>query len=227
MRLSRISLQADSSLASARYEDEVDKQDAALSVYRAKADELCYLPYTSGSTGNPKGCMLTHAGQLWNVRSTSEVRGITNADRILIAVPLYHKNGMAEMKKIFFLGASAVILPKVDVVDILEAVHRHRCTFMTGVPAMYRSIVNHLREHNDYNLSSLRFVVCGSSDAPKELLDEMNARMGTDVYEGYGLTEGGRLSLVRAKVQQSLAQLDCPYQAAAFRLWMMKATNFR
>lgn len=207
------------SIAQIFYDEEVEKQDINLSIYQASSDELCYLPYTSGSTGNPKGCKLTHQGQYWNVQSTAEVREQTSEDRILIALPLYHKNGMAELKRTFYLGGSAVVLPKVDVVAMLQAVHSYSCTFMTGVPAVYRFIVNHLRDNpNTYNLSSLRFVLCGSSDAPKELLDDIHERMGTEVYEGYGLTEGGPIVLSSRKGLSRLGSAGIPVPGCSIQI---------
>lgn len=200
------------------YDEKVNKQSATLSIFQATTDDLCFLPYTSGSTGNPKGCMLTHSGQYWNVQSTAEVRNQSSQDRILIAVPLYHKNAMAEMKRIFYLGASAVILPQVDAHAILHAIHEHNCTFITGVPAMYRLLVNHLRDHSNYNLSSLRFVLCGSSDAPSELLDEIYERMGAQVYEGYGLTEGGPIVLSSRKGKTRLGSAGLPVPGCSIRI---------
>ncbi len=207
------------SIAEKFYDEEVEKQPTILSIYKATPDELCYLPYTSGSTGNPKGCKLTHKGQYWNVQSTAEVRKQSAEDRILIAVPLYHKNAMAEMKRTFYLGGSAVVLPKVDVIAMLQAVHTHRCTFMTGVPAVYRSIVNHLRDKpSTYNLSSLRFVLCGSSDVPSELLDEIHKRMDTEVYEGYGLTEGGPVVLASRKGLARLGSAGLPVPGCSIQI---------
>lgn len=201
------------------YDEEIEKQSINLSIYTASSEELCYLPYTSGTTGNPKGCKLTHRGQYWNVQSTAKVREQTIDDRVLIAVPLYHKNAMAEIKRTFYLGGSAVILPKVDVIAMLQAVHTFKCTYMTGVPAVYRLIVNHLRENpSTYNLSSLRFVACGSSDVPSELLDEIRKRMNIEVYEGYGLTEGGPIVLASRKGLTRVGSAGLPVPGCSIQI---------
>ncbi|MFD1412536.1 class I adenylate-forming enzyme family protein [Oceanobacillus jeddahense] len=201
------------------YDKEIKAQSTTLTIYHAGSDELCYLPYTSGSTGNPKGCKLTHKGQYWNVQSTAEVRNQTSEDRSLVAVPLFHKNAMAEIKRTFYLGASTVVLPKVDIVAMLQSIQKHQCTFMTGVPAVYRSIVNHLRDSSTtYDLSSLRFVLCGSSDVPKELLDEIHKRMGTEVYEGYGLTEGGPIVLASRKGFSKLGSAGLPVPGCSIKI---------
>ncbi|WP_342431233.1 class I adenylate-forming enzyme family protein [Neobacillus sp. FSL H8-0543] len=208
------------SIANYSYDELLKNQSSELTIYSAKEDELCFLPYTSGSTGNPKGCKLTHQGQYWNVKATSEVKGINDTDRILIALPLYHKNAMAMMKMIFFKGSSAVILPKVDPESILHSIETYRCTFMTGVPALYRMLVNQISANEDqrYDLKSLRFVFCGSSDAPVELLDEIRQRMGIEVYEGYGLTEGGPMVTASRKGEQRHGSAGKPVPGCSVKI---------
>lgn len=173
------------------YDELVAGQPADLVPADTEADDLCYLPYTSGSTGKPKGCMLTHGGQYWQSDALRTVRNVRHDDRALIAVPLFHANAMVNVQMSLRAGASVVILPGVDPRNILETVQTHGCTFMTGVPAMYKMILAHYKEDPRYDLSSLRFVLCGSSEVPHELVHELEHGLGVEVLESYGLTEGG------------------------------------
>lgn len=179
-------------LPSLVYDELLPEQGAGLELYPADEDDLCIMPYTSGSTGHPKGCMLTHRGQLWNVSAVVETRGLSQDTRIVISLPLYHKNAMLAIKSVFYSGSSAVILPAPEPEAILQAIETHRCTYMSGVPALYRMLITHLKQAGrTYDLRSLQYAICGSSDTPVELLEDIRHWMGIEVYEGYGLTEGG------------------------------------
>jgi long-chain acyl-CoA synthetase len=200
------------------YDELLSQQSASLELYPSEERAICFLPYTSGSTGNPKGCRLTHRGQLWNVQSTSQLRGLTDETRVIISLPLYHKNAMTTMKTIFYLGASAVVLPKADPEQIVKAIETHRCTYMTGVPALYRMIVSYLKEHPGFDLTSLRFGICGSSDTPSELLEEVQQLLGIPMYEGYGLTEGGPVVLESREGIQRIGSAGIPVPGCKIRI---------
>jgi long-chain acyl-CoA synthetase len=200
------------------YDTKLANQSDELELYAAQGKDICFLPYTSGSTGNPKGCRLTHEGQLWNVQTMSELRGIDESDRVLISLPLYHKNAMGTLKSVFYTGASAVILPRVDPAQIVRAIDQYSCTYMTGVPAMYRMIVNYLKEHHGAHLKSLRFGICGSSDTPKELLDDIRALLHIPIYEGYGLTEGGPVVLESRATHFRLGSAGIPVPGCRIRI---------
>lgn len=200
------------------YDQRLSRMSEKLKIAAVNSDDLCFLPYTSGSTGNPKGCMLTHEGQFWNVEAQSD-RDVDENDRLLVSLPLYHKNAMAAMKMIIYLGASAVILKKVDIPKILESIERHKCTFLTGVPAFYQMIVNYIEESEEtYDFSSLRFLSCGSSDAPKELLEKINTIFQVPVYEGYGLTEGGPIVTSSKQGVQRLGSAGKPVKGCEIKI---------
>ena len=109
-------------------------------------DDVCMQPYTSGSTGRPKGVLLTHGGQYWNMDMVRRIMMFDETDRGLVAVPLYHKNAMASaVKPLLMAGGAVVILPGFDAAEVIRAIARHRCTYLTGVPAMYRLLLNERR----------------------------------------------------------------------------------
>ncbi|MDF2681704.1 MAG: long-chain fatty acid--CoA ligase [Brevibacillus sp.] len=179
------------------YDQQVAHMPTSLTIEPMAADDLCLLIYTSGSTGNPKGCMLTHGGQWWNADTNRKIIMLERDDRALVAVPMYHKNAMINaVKPVLMAGASMVILPYFDPAEVASAIHEHRCTYTTGVPAMYKMLLTHVKEESRYDLSSLRFIICGSSEVPPELVSELRERLGVSILEAYGLTEGGPQVLV-------------------------------
>ena len=155
-------------------------------------DDLCMQPYTSGSTGRPKGVLLTHGGQFWNADMVRRIMMFDETDRGLVAVPLYHKNAMAAaVKPLLMAGGALVILPGFDAGEVIKAIARHRCTYLTGVPAMFRMILNQKQLLSENDVSSVRWAACGSAMVPPDLLTEFQATFHAGISEGYGLTEGG------------------------------------
>ncbi len=156
-------------------------------------DDLCMQPYTSGSTGRPKGVLLQHFGQVHNADAMRRILMVENTDRALIAVPLYHANGLCGALMPFLMaGGSAVIMPAFEAVAIIRAIEQHRVTYTTGVPAMYKLILRERETLARHDVSSIRYLACGSAPVPAELIRQLETTFGgADVVESYGLTEGG------------------------------------
>ncbi|MBA2447857.1 MAG: acyl--CoA ligase [Chloroflexi bacterium] len=156
------------------------------------SDDPAMLPYTSGSTGRPKGALLTHRGLMWCYDAQRKAMLIDHTERSLVPVPLCHVNGMAGgLMPLLLAGGSVVVLRDFEPRALLASLERHRCTFMTGVPALYQRLLEERAALAECDLSALRFVNCGSATAPPELLRAIRAAFGVRVTEGYGLTEGG------------------------------------
>ncbi len=154
-------------------------------------DDIAMQPYTSGSTGMPKGVLLTHGGTWWCVNMLRRVMLLEPSERALVAVPLYHKNGMLGAVKPFLMsGASVVILRRFDPVDALRTIERFRVTYVTGVPAMYKLLLKALRE-GEFDVSSLDWGIVGSAEVPSALFREVERALGIRLVESYGITEGG------------------------------------
>ncbi len=183
------------------YEELLQSVSPELPRRQTDPDEVCMQPYTSGSTGKPKGVLLTHGGQVWNADVLRKAAVLDHSERALVAVPLYHKNAMIGAVKPFLLaGGSVVILPGFDPLEVIKAIDRYRITYLTGVPAMYKLILERQDALRKYDVSSLRYALCGSAEVPEELLAEFqqvfpNATMA----ESYGLTEGGPVPVVPSR----------------------------
>jgi long-chain acyl-CoA synthetase len=174
------------------YDRLLDAAPAEAESAPAAPDDVCMQPYTSGSTGRPKGVLLTHAGQYWNAEMVRRIMMLDETDRALVAVPLYHKNAMAAaVKPILMAGGALVILPGFDAAEVIKAIDRYRCTYITGTPAMFRLVLNQKRLLAEHDVSSLRWAACGSAMVPPDLLREFEETFGASISEGYGLTEGG------------------------------------
>lgn len=154
-------------------------------------DSICMQPYTSGSTGRPKGVPLTHRGQLWCADIVRKCYLFDEKDVALLAAPLFHKNAAMTLKGILLAGGRCVVLPGFDPVAVLRAIDRYRVTYLSGVPAMYRMLLNETEELSRCDVSSVRFASAGSAPVTVELLEEFQRVFDCPIAEGYGLTEGG------------------------------------
>jgi len=159
---------------------------------RLDPDAVCMQPYTSGSTGKPKGVLLAHRGQIWNADVIRKMACLDHTERAIVAVPLYHKNAMiGAVKPLLLAGGSLVILPGFDPAEVIRAIDRHRATYLTGVPAMYKLMLAETAALGRHDVRSVRYALCGSAEVPEELLREFQRVFGAPIAESYGLTEGG------------------------------------
>ena len=182
------------------YDECLEPQPDRLERRPTEPDAICMQPYTSGSTGKPKGVLLTHGGQIWNADILRKASHADHSERALISVPLYHKNAMiGAVKPVLLAGGSLVILPGFDPLQVIEAIERHRVTYLTGVPAMYKMILAEKDALAQHDVSSIRYAVCGSAEVPEELLEEFGRVFGAPMAESYGLTEGGPVPIVNSR----------------------------
>ena len=156
----------------------------------ADDDDVAILTYTAGSTGVPKGVLLTHGGLGWCATVVRKIFLLGPEDRCLIAVPMFHANGLGlGVMPMLECGGSMVILPDFDPGAVIRAIGRERCTYTTGVPAMFKLLLREEAALAETDLSALNFVICGSSEVPGELLSGFEARAGAPMLECFGLTE--------------------------------------
>ncbi|MFI0259775.1 long-chain fatty acid--CoA ligase [Streptomyces sp. NPDC017056] len=151
-------------------------------------DDPCLILYTSGTTGRPKGAVLTHANLTWNAVNVLIDEDLTSHEVALIAAPLYHAAALGmQALPVLLKGGTCVLMEGFDAGAALEAVERHRVTSVFGVPTMFRRIAAHPRWH-EADLSCLRTLVCGGAPVPETLVGTY-ARRGLVLRRGYGLTE--------------------------------------
>lgn len=157
-------------------------------MYEYAEDDVCEILYTSGTTGKPKGAMLTHHGLYSNALTYSEILKATNDDKSLIVVPLYHAAGQTNlMNTMFVSGGSNYLLARFEPEKVLSTLQNEKITFFLGVPTMYTLLLNHPKVET-YQFS-LRIAITGSAPMPVEVLNRWKQLFNFDLLEGYGLSE--------------------------------------
>lgn len=154
-------------------------------------DEIAQILYTSGSTGRPKGVELSHASQLWALKTRSSGAQKPD-DTFIIAQPLFHMNGLFSAKTVFANNACVVVMPSFDDRKYLKALSDYRISAVTAVPTMFARLLKQqdLIEAGDF--SSLTRLMLGSAPITQALTEKIQAAFPNAVIShGYGTTEAG------------------------------------
>lgn len=152
-------------------------------------EDVAAILYTSGTTGYPKGAMLTHRNLLFNVNSILQVLKIDEKDVFLTVLPLFHAFGAtAGMISPIAVGAAIAAVPKFAPVEVVEIIKETKSTIFLGVPSMYKLLSDLPDEYNSY-LSSLRFCISGGDALPLQTLQKFEEKYKVLIYEGDGPTE--------------------------------------
>ncbi len=168
----------------------------AFAAFEPTPNSIAIQPYTSGSTGRPKGVLLTHYGQNWSRRILAHTRGTTEKDVILVAAPLYHKNALNAIKQGLTAGATLPLMPQFDIERYIEAIGRHRCTVISGVPTMMAMMLTRKDQLAGIDKTSVRTIMMGSAPSSPQLLKELRAHFpNAEPLVVYGVTEGGPVPL--------------------------------
>ncbi|MET0454680.1 MAG: 4-coumarate--CoA ligase family protein [Mycobacterium sp.] len=153
------------------------------------ATHLAVLPYSSGTTGNPKGVMLTHRNLTANVAQIRPVQGMQPEDRILAVLPFFHIYGMTVLlNAALHARARLIIMPSFDLGDFLGNIQRHECTFAFIAPPVAVALAKH-PVIDSYDLSSLRGIMSGAAPLDEDLGNAVKERLGCQVVQGYGMSE--------------------------------------
>ncbi|MEK6299236.1 MAG: long-chain-fatty-acid--CoA ligase [Acidobacteriota bacterium] len=157
-----------------------------------RADDEAVIIYTSGTTGKPKGVLLTHGNLLSNAQQIAEWLRLTEEDRSLMIMPLFHVNAlMTTCLAAMWVGGSVVLAPRFSASRHWETVTRHGVTYFGSVATML-SLLNQTYPEgvpSGVNISRLRFALCGSAPVPVEVLKTFESLFQCPVIEGYGLSE--------------------------------------
>jgi fatty-acyl-CoA synthase len=155
----------------------------------AKADDLCLMPYTSGSTGHPKGCMHTHATCLHNIAGAALWKHIDEDTVALATAPFFHVTGLVHsFLATIYAGGTMAIQRRWDPQAAAELVERHRCTHWDNVPTMVVDLLSHPGAMA-HDVSSLKWIFGGGSSMPEAIAQKLFEVCGVRYIEGYGMTE--------------------------------------
>jgi fatty-acyl-CoA synthase len=150
--------------------------------------DVSLIMYTSGTTGRPKGAMLTHGNLMWNNFNAMFAFASTRDDVVLTAAPLFHIGGLNVMTlNSFHVGSTLVLMRNFDPAEVLTNFEKYRVTHMFGAPAMFL-FVSQLPAFGESDLSSIKTLICGAAPVPESLIELWGER-GVSFCQGYGLTE--------------------------------------
>lgn len=156
-------------------------------------EDLVALPYSSGTTGLPKGTMLTQSNLVTNHIQFISSSRMTDRDTLLIFLPFYHIYGTMLMGSSLYAGATQVLMERFDMVESLTLVEKYQVTMHFAVPPILIAMANY-PEIKQYNLSSLRFIFTGAAPLAPEIGRKVKELTGVRVLQGYGLTEASPLT---------------------------------
>jgi acyl-CoA synthetase (AMP-forming)/AMP-acid ligase II len=196
-------------------------------------EAIAHIVYTSGTTGKPKGAMLSQAGMLSGAEQISAFAGHRPTDRIAVVMPLFHVGGIIEWYAVQYLGGSCAVLPQFDPASFCATVERTHATVAHLAPVMVKRLIEspEIRRHD---LSSLVRIHYGSAPVPPEDLRRARMMLGPILNQLYGMTENPAVSMFLAfqqepegdeVAQRRLASAGHPYPNA--EVWIEAADGRR
>jgi acyl-CoA synthetase (AMP-forming)/AMP-acid ligase II len=168
----------------------IDDSEVDSSLARLTADHLSDIMFTSGTTGSPKGVMMSYACVLPQVKVWIGNTGLAEGERYLIVNPFFHSFGMkVGWVGCLMAGAVMVPMPQFDVAAAAQCIERDRINFLPGAPTIFQMLIAHKRE-KPFDTSSLRGGTTGAATVPPVLIEQIREELGMrDIITAYGMTE--------------------------------------
>jgi long-chain acyl-CoA synthetase len=155
----------------------------------AEDEDLAILLYTSGTSGKPKGVMLTHGNVASNIRQVHTFAGFSRSDALLGVLPQFHSFGLTVLTLMpLVIGCRAIYTARFVPARIVKLIREHRPTGLVLIPSMYNALL-HVKDATPDDFRSLRFVISGGEPLPRATFEGFRERFGVTINEGYGLTE--------------------------------------
>ncbi len=155
----------------------------------AKPDDLAVILYTSGTSGKPKGVMLTHGNLRWDCDASIRHARITTSDGFVGVLPQFHSFGLTALTLIpLRAGAKVIYTARFVPRKLVELIGRHKPDIMLAIPSMYHALSG-VKSAGPADFASIRMAVSGGEPLPGEVHDRFRDRFNVDILEGYGLTE--------------------------------------
>jgi long-chain acyl-CoA synthetase len=184
------------------------------------SEQVAALIYTTGTTGHPKGVMLTHRNLLFIAAVSSTLRGLTPGDLAYGVLPISHVYGLASvMLGTLYAGACLALAPRFSAAALLRAVTEDRLTILQGVPAMYARLLELTRGCATPLPSTLRFAYAGGSPLDPSLKAQTERLLGLPLHNGYGMTESSpTISQTRLDAPRSDTSVGMPIPGVELRI---------
>ncbi len=192
----------------------IDHHHESPPVVTIQPEDLACLQYTGGTTGLPKGAMLSHRNliaSLTQIRSFLLYEHQQAEDIALAIMPFFHVYGMnGLMNMAIHLASTLVLIPQPEIKAIVDAIVAERPTFFTGVPALFVAL-NNYRAIDQIDLSSIKAVFSGAAPLPVDVMEKFEARTGARIAEAYGMTEASSVTHVNPlKGQRKFGSIGVP-----------------
>jgi long-chain acyl-CoA synthetase len=171
------------------YEDWAARSSKDFDAVRVDGDDVAAILYTSGTTGHPKGVMLTHANLWTNARHCADWAETTYRDTSVSSLPLFHSYALSHVVgELWMVGGTVVWQKRFDATATFEAMVKYKATCFMGVATMYYALVNHPQADEYAKKIRLRYAITGAAVTPEPILRAWNEKF-TSLSEGYGTTE--------------------------------------
>lgn len=171
------------------YEDLLASADSeSLCELEPDENDVAEIFYTSGTTGDPKGVMLTHRNLYLHALESIIALGIRDTDVQLHAIPLFHVNGWGAPQSLTCMGGTHVLMRRFDPMQVFRLIQQEKVTYTSFVPTMVHALLNH-PAIAEFDFSSLRMILIGGAAPSLEMVRQVEERFGCRCYTGYGLTE--------------------------------------
>jgi len=179
-----------------RYADIVGAEDPGYEYPQLDERAAAAMCYTSGTTGNPKGVAYSHRSSFLHSMAATSGLQLTERDRVLAIVPMFHANAWGLPYTAFMCGASLVMPARfLQAEPLTRMVAEERVTFSGAVPTIWADILRYGDDH-EIDLSSLERIVCGGSAVPRSLIEQFEERYGVRITQAWGMTETSPLAAV-------------------------------
>ena len=169
------------------YDELVEAASDAEPPLGAYDDDLLFIMYTSGTTGHPKGVMLSHNCMLWSGLTSITTSDMRGDDRFLLPMPMFHVGCLVPVSQLVHRGAAGVIMRDIDMGVMFKAIEQEKISITMSVPALLQYMLM-APEREGTDMSSIRWIATGASPVPVSLLKEYED-IGIAIHQAYGLTE--------------------------------------
>ena len=176
--------------------------------------------YTSGTTGRPKGAMLTHIQLYMNADIPGRLFDVRPDDVVITVLPLFHVFGLSSILNVCVrFGCTMSLIPRFDPATVLAAIQRDGATIFEGVPTMFIALLEH-PDLDRYDMSSLRVAISGGASIPAPVLDAFEKRFGVLILEGYGMTETASTTTFNiSETQRRVYSVGKPIWGTQTQVW--------
>ncbi|QTA92250.1 O-succinylbenzoate--CoA ligase [Desulfonema magnum] len=164
--------------------------------YPAQDDDIALICYTSGTTGLPKGAMITHRNLVENMKSLQNAWEWTDQDILLHILPIFHVHGLeVALHGGLFAGSTIIMHEKFDPSRVWHTIEEKQCTMLMGVPTMYYRLLNQYQvSEKTPDIRSMRVFISGSAPLSEKVFEQFRNTTGYTILERYGMTEAGMIT---------------------------------